>query len=275
LADTGAARLAAAGVDEAETKASWWVAEALGVRREELAVVWPDAAATTRISEGFDRLVDHEPLQYVIGHTPFLGLSLLTDARALIPRPETEELAARILADTGFWARGSVRLADVGTGTGCLAIALAAAHPEARIAAIDRSPEALTLAAANIAATGVGDQVVPQSGDLLDGVAEGELDGVVSNPPYIATPVWAGLDPSVRAHEPRLALDGGPDGLAVIRRLVVQAFTRLKNGGRLWLEIGDEQGAAVRDLLEAAGFGSVTVHRDAYGQTRFVAAEKP
>jgi len=263
----GIVRLRAAGIDGAEQAAAWWVAEFATGNQVDL-----DAATIEKIRAGFFRIADHEPLQYVIGHTPFLDCSLRTDARALVPRPETEELVTRVLGDRTFWAQTELAVADVGTGTGCIAIALARRQPHARFWAVDRSPDALNLARENAQQTGTSERITFVEGDLLDSFSPASLDLVVSNPPYIARSVIATLDETVRRFEPVSALDGGEDGLELIRRLVEQSFTVLKKHGRLWLEIGDEQGDAVREILETAGFQQVTIHRDMYQHNRFAEA---
>ncbi|HMO51169.1 MAG TPA: peptide chain release factor N(5)-glutamine methyltransferase [Kiritimatiellia bacterium] len=274
IIEDGWRRLEAAGVAEPRIKMAWWVAEVLGVGREALPLAEVSGEAVLLIEAGIQRLLRHEPLQYVIGHAPFLNLSLRTDRRALIPRPETEELVMRVLASRPLWARPGVTLADVGTGSGCIALAIAAARPTARIIATDCSADALALARENAVANGLENRVHIVAGDLLEGMAPESLDAVVSNPPYIARPELAGLDPSVRDYEPPAALDGGEDGLVIIRKLVEQAFTALRNDGRLWMEIGDDQGDAVRDLLTRAGYREVSVAADLYGKTRFAEAQK-
>lgn len=272
--EQGAARLVAAGVPEDRVKMEWWVAEVLGVKRDMLPYAAVDAVQSGRIEAGVRRMEQHEPLQYVIGHTPFLGLDLVTDARALIPRPETEELGARVLDCRDLWSRPTVRIADVGTGTGCLAIALAHHRVHAYVTAIDQSSAALDLARENARRNGVSARIAFVQGDLLDGIAPASLDAVVSNPPYVASAQIPLLEESVRRFEPLDALDGGPDGLDLVRKLAHQAFTVLVDGGRVWLEIGDEQGDAVRDLLSGAGFRHVQVNADLYGQIRFAEGMK-
>lgn len=267
-------RLEAAAVPEAKVKLEWLVSDSLGVSREALDTVDIDAAVRARVQAGVVRLERNEPLQYVLGHAPFLNFSLITDARALIPRPETEELAMRVLRCGALWSRGEVRVADAGTGTGCLAIAMAAKYPAARLLATDISPEALKLARANAERVGVRERIELRLADLLEGVEAGSLDAVVSNPPYIASAVVKKLERSITDFEPVTALDGGADGLEVIRRLIPQAHAALVNGGRIFLEIGDEQGEAVRLLMEREGFVQVEISRDMYGQVRFAEAVK-
>lgn len=270
----GEARLHAAGVADPAATAGWWLAEVLGVSRGELHAAGATPVQCARVREGFERLANHEPLQYVIGHTPFLDFSVRTDARALVPRPETEELVTRVLADRVFWSRPGLAVADVGTGTGCMALALARSCPDALVQAIDCSEATLALARENAEALGLATRIQFVRGDLLHGFAPASLDAVVSNPPYIARAVIETLDATVRRYEPRLALDGGEDGLVVIRRLLEQTFTVLKNRGRVWLEIGEDQGPAVQALMESTGYQQVCVHRDFYNQIRFAGGVK-
>lgn len=267
-------RLEAAGVAEARNKLEWLLADILKVSREALETLEVEAAVRVPFEAGAVRLERHEPLQYVIGHAPFLHFSVATDPRALIPRPETEELAMRVLRCSPLWSREGVRVADVGTGTGCLAIAMALRHPSARILATDISADALKLARANAESNGVRPQIEFRLCDVLTGMPAAFLDAVVSNPPYIATSVMKTLDASVRAFEPSLALDGGTDGLDVVRRIIAQAHPLLTDGGRLFLEIGDEQGDPVRSLLVQAGYHDVAIGRDMYGNIRFAEAVK-
>lgn len=267
-------RMEAAGVPEARVKLEWLVSEVLGVGREALETIEADPSARPLILKGVLRLERHEPLQYVIGHAPFLNFSLTTDARALIPRPETEELAMRVLRCGALWSRGVVTIADVGTGTGCLAIAIALKHPGARILATDISAEALKLARTNAEANGVRERIAFRLCDGLEGIHAGSLDAVVSNPPYIASDVITTLDVSVREFEPVAALDGGRDGLDIVRRLIPAAQVALKPDGKIFMEIGEEQGDAVRGLMVAAPFRDVDVAVDMYGQVRFVEGTK-
>ena len=271
-------RLAAAQRDEARLKAELLVAHVLGLSRLEV-LAQPElvlsAEQQARVDVLAGRVASGEPLQYVLGEAWFWGRRFKADRRALIPRPETEELVQRVLEDPAIWSAARPVVVDVGTGTGCIAITLAVERPAARIIGIDSSAEALALARENGAALGLGQRVEWRTGDLLDGLPERSLDAVVSNPPYIASGVIETLAEEVRAHEPRLALDGGPDGLALIRRLVAQAALALRPGGRLWMETGDEQGEAVRGILSGAGFASLETIKDLSGHHRMVAGSRP
>lgn len=200
------------------------------------------------------------PLPYLTGHVEFYGLDFEVTPDVLIPRPETETLVELALA------RRPATVIDVGTGCGCIAIALAVRLPQATVYATDVSPAALAVARRNADRHHVADRVHFLAGDLLAPCA-GPVDLVVSNPPYVAEHEFAALPLSVREHEPRLALDGGPDGLAVIRRLLAQAPTRLKPGGALLIEIGAGQGEAAAQLARQY-FEAVRVHPDLAGRDR-------
>ena len=216
-----------------------------------------------------------EPLQYLIGRCPFRQFELAVGPGVLIPRQETEllvDLAVSLLppsAPPALWA-------DLGTGSGCLAVALASAWPQARGLAVDRSPEALAQAEANLRRAGVEAAVSLRRGSWWQPLQPwwGRLDLVVSNPPYIPSAVVDGLDPVVRLHEPRLALDGGVDGLDCLRTLLAGAASALAPGGWLLVEHHHDQSEAVLALFAAAGLQEVCAHRDLEGRCRFVVGQR-
>ena len=216
-------------------------------------------------------LQTHEPLQYLVGRCPWRDLELAVAPGVLIPRQETEILVewALELASPrpALWA-------DLGTGSGCVALALARAWPGSRGWAVDRSSEALRQAAFNLDQGGARGQVQLLEGSWWEPLRAwwGQLELVVSNPPYIPTAVWAELDPLVREHEPALALDGGRDGLDALRLLAEGAATGLAPGGLLVLEHHHDQSEAVLDLLAMAGLEQVQRHADLEGQWRFASA---
>ena len=210
-----------------------------------------------------------EPIQYIIGHVDFRGLEIRCDRRALIPRPETELLVEAVLSSLSTY-RSSLRIADVGTGTGCIALALLSELPNAEVTGIDVSPDALVLARENAERLGLSARFQTLENNLLASFEENSLDVVVSNPPYIFSKVCKTLDVSVRDFEPQQALDGGEDGLDLIRPLVEQAPRALKPGGGLFLEIGYDQGPAVFQCLENAGFQHVKIQKDIAGLDRIV-----
>lgn len=223
------------------------------------------------------RLACGEPLQYVLGFAAFMDLKLHVDSRVLIPRPETEILVQEVLAASGLWDRKDTppRIADVGTGSGCIALALAARHPEAQIFAVDASSEALEVAELNAESLGLGRNIRFFEGDLLTQFAGSMLDAVVSNPPYVTELEYGRLDVDVRDFEPRQALVGGCDGLAVVRRLAHQAWEVLRPQGWLFLEVGCSQATETAGILTGAGFENPQVIRDLAGRERVLKCRKP
>lgn len=214
------------------------------------------------------------PLQYLAGCCPWRDLTLAVAPGVLIPRADTEllvELAEQLVdRPPAVWA-------DLGTGSGCVAIALARLWPHSDGAAVDLSPAALRQARANVEGAGVGDRLALELGNWWQPLQTlwGRLELVVANPPYIPTAVWSGLDPVVRDHEPALALDGGPDGLVALRAIVAGAGEALAPGGRLVLEHHHDQSQAVTALLAAAGLEQVQAHGDLQGVRRFASACNP
>lgn len=228
---------------------------------------------------GIKRVGAGEPVQYVLGQVEFLDHVFKVDPRALIPRPETEELVARVLETPGIWERDGVPrkpvVADVGTGSGCIILSLALAHPQGFYVGLDTSGDALSLAQENATALGLSSSVAFLHGELPDGVDEATLDLVVSNPPYIRTADCERLPVHIRDHEPRVALDGGADGLAVVGAVIQDAAIALKPGGHLFLEIGFDQADAVRALLAEAGFEHVEIRKDLAGHDRIAHGTLP
>lgn len=218
---------------------------------------------------------EREPLAWILGSEGFhrLPSELEVGPGVLVPRPDTEALVEAALAWIGT-PEAPVFVADVGCGSGAIGLALAWALPTARVYAIDRAEAPLATTRRNAARLGLGDRVAVLAGDLLDPVpVHRPIDWVVSNPPYIPTAVLDGLQPEVARYEPREALDGGPDGLDVYRRLVPQARARARQG--LLLEVGHDQAEAVSDLLRRAGFSDVTTWKDLGGHTRVVGGRVP
>jgi release factor glutamine methyltransferase len=196
------------------------------------------------------RRAEGMPVAYLVGRKEFYSLPLAVSPAVLIPRPDSEFVVVEFLA----LAKGieAPRVVDVGTGSGCLALACAQHHKTARIVAIDFSPEALAVAEANARTLDLTDRVQFRLGDRLGPVAgEGPFDVILSNPPYIPTDVIPTLEPGVRDYEPHRALDGGADGLRMVAPLIAEAVPLLKPGGHLILEIGSDQEAPVRALIAA------------------------
>ena len=229
----------------------------------------PDARIVDALRRGLQRVAKGEPVQYVLGQWDFRKLTLKVDRRALIPRPETEQLVDLVLKSAQVKGAAKPLIVDVGTGTGCIILSLASEMRDGVFVGLDISPEALSLAKENAALTGLDARVLFAESDGCGEFDPASVDVLVSNPPYIPSHVVDGLEPHIRDHEPRLALDGGADGLDVYRALLLDAVMVLKSGGAVFFEIGDEQGSAMRDMLEEYGFTDVSVIKDYAGKDRF------
>ena len=226
---------------------------------------------------GMARLVKGEPIQYVLGEWDFRTLTLKCDRRALIPRPETEELVTRVLSHLGSRLPSSVSrplVVDVGTGTGAIILSLAKEYKgDAILLGTDVSEEAIALAKENAAKCGLADKVRFAVMDGLDEFDEPQcVDVIVSNPPYIESAVCETLDPRVKDFEPRLALDGGTSGLDFYDRYLSDAVNLLKPGGAVFFEIGEGQGEAVRQLMFDCGFDDIRIEKDFAGHDRYASA---
>jgi release factor glutamine methyltransferase len=224
-----------------------------------------DDAVLDQLRTTVKRRVEGEPLQYIIGEVEFCGLKFAVDRRVLIPRPETELLVEQV---------AEVRsVVDVGTGSGCIAVALATRFPAMEILATDVSAEALTVAQANALRHGLEKKIRFFHGDLLDALpSSSKVDAVVSNPPYVASGEIGRLPKEIRDFEPMPALVAGDDGLEVFRRLVPDGTRILSPGGRLYLELGAGQRPAVEQLCVAAGYTVVEVVRDLQRHERVLIA---
>ena len=224
------------------------------------------------------RLKGGEPLQYVLGEWDFRHLTLKCDKRALIPRPETEGLVSHVLSAIDK-LDSSVRplIIDVGTGTGAIALSIASeAKRPVSIIALDISPEAISLAKENAALLNLADKVHFVETDGLDSFDEPEsIDIIVSNPPYVTSAECAALDPRVRDFEPRLALDGGVEGLDFYERYLADALNLLKPNGQIFFEIGESQGANVLNLMKSFGFLDARIEKDLAGLDRYAIARLP
>ncbi len=234
----------------------------------------PDAAA--RLDGAIARRLKREPVARITGTREFYGRPFALGPAALDPRPDTETLveAALDLVVTKGWQAKPLKLLDLGTGTGSILVTLLAELPGARGVGTDLCPDALVVAAANARAHGVASRASFIAGDWLEAVA-GRFDLILSNPPYLATREIAGLAEEVAAYDPRLALDGGPDGLAAYRRIAARAREALAEEGRLLVEIGPAQSDAVAEILEGAGLRpeeTGSVRRDLAGRPRVVVA---
>ncbi|MFZ5827421.1 MAG: peptide chain release factor N(5)-glutamine methyltransferase [Bacillota bacterium] len=268
---SAAEQLAAAGVADAEREAVWMLAHLLGCSAGALRLRASEhlgAEGAAAFAAMVARRARREPLQYILGSEEFLGLSFQVTPAVLIPRLDTETLVKQALAYLS--GRGEVMVADIGTGSGAIAVAVAHLLPLARVVAVDLSPEALAVAQANAARNGVADRVEFREGDLLAPLGAERFDAILSNPPYIGEDEMAGLMPEVREWEPRLALSPGSDGLLAYRRLASEAPARLKPGGMLGVEVGAGQARAVASLFRQTGLVDVTLYHDTAGIERVV-----
>lgn len=214
-----------------------------------------------------------EPLQYIVGSTSFCGLEIGVTPSVLIPRPETEMLAE--LAWTFLKGLPDGRALDLCTGSGCLAIALAAKAPAARICATDISPDAVAVARQNAERCKVAERIEFRAGDGFAAVnSQDKFNLIVSNPPYIPSAAIAGLEAEVREFEPRMALDGGEDGLDFYRRIAAEAPAFLSPGGRLMVEVEEDGAEATRALFEEAGWPSPALEKDHNGKARILIADR-
>ena len=249
----------------------------LGMNRARLHARWRDAigaASAARYADLVQRRARHEPVAYLVGERAFYDVDLFVTSDVLIPRPETEHLLEEALAWTRGRARPQIRALDVGTGSGALALSLARHLPQVEVWAVDRSLAALDVARRNLARYGLERRVALVCGDLLAGLA-GPFDLIVANLPYIPRADLAQLAPDVADYEPHLALDGGEDGLDLIRRLLSEAPTRLAPDSLLLLEIDSRQGQAVARLASKLFPGAeIVVLQDYAGLDRVVRIER-
>ncbi|WP_176730401.1 peptide chain release factor N(5)-glutamine methyltransferase [Devosia insulae] len=263
-----------AGIDTAELDARLFAEAAFEMDRLELVNREREAVPAKQLKalEAFAaRRLKGEPVVRILGEKEFWGLSFKLNAATLVPRPETELLVERGLEVIG--ALNSPHILDLGTGTGCIPISLLTEYSDVSAVAVDLSAEALEMARLNANRHGVGNRFTTLKGSWFDPLEPGErFDLITSNPPYIESAVIAGLMPEVREHDPRLALDGGPDGLAAYRAIAAEAGLFLAADGVLLLEIGSGQGHTVSDIFVGAGFAEVDVVPDLAGLDRMVVA---
>lgn len=262
-------RLDAAGIADAPRDARLLLADALGIAPDRLTLVLRDPAGAEQAAfgEAIARRAAREPVSHITGRRLFWGRTFHVTADVLDPRPETETLIAEALGAP------FTRLLDLGTGSGAILLTLLAERPAARGLGCDLSPAALAVAEGNAATLGLSGRAEFRQGDWF-GPVEGRFDLIVSNPPYIAEAEMAGLAPEV-LREPRMALTPGGDGLDAYRAIARGAGAHLTPGGRLMVEIGPTQGAAVAGLMAAAGLQGIALHPDFDGRDRVVSAHWP
>lgn len=267
ILDGGTRYLEQRGVEDARRNMQLLLAKELGCSRMDLYTQFDrplDEAVLTPMREHVKKRGQGVPLQHLLGEVVFHGRAFRCDARALIPRPETEELAEAVLKKE---TRAELDVLDVGCGSGVLGLTLAAERPAWRVRLSDLSAEALALARENAAALGL-EGCDFAEGDLMGPWVGEPFDGIVANLPYIPEGERAKLSREV-GHDPALALFSGEDGLYAIRRLIPAAFTALRPGGWLALEVGYDQGEVAAEMMRAEGFSRVLVESDLSGIPRF------
>jgi release factor glutamine methyltransferase len=270
LIQEGTDRLARAGLPEPRRQAVRIWAELSQAARADLLPppdLDVDPAVAARYQHAIKRRGSGEPLSHVTGWTGFRHLSLRSDGRALIPRPETEGLVDLLLQRA---RRG--RVVDVGTGSGCIALSVALEGAFTEVIGIDRSAEALALAGENRELVSARVELV--QGDLCAPLRAGTFDALISNPPYLTAAEYAGLDPSVRDWEPAIALESGEDGLDATVRLLDQGRDVLRAGGWLALEVDCARAGSAAHLASALGWEDVGIHLDLFGRERYLLARR-
>ncbi|MFW6190960.1 MAG: peptide chain release factor N(5)-glutamine methyltransferase [Candidatus Bipolaricaulota bacterium] len=263
-----------AGIEKSRLEAEQLLAHTLDVDRLNL-YVNPDRPLDEEELDQYRPLVKKRksgrPLQYLTGQVSFMGLTLKIDERALIPRPETEEMTEEILSD--FRKYEGLKVLDLGTGSGAIAIALTRFLVSPDVLGVDKSPEALKLARENARRNDLGGQVEFRESDWFSEVS-GRFDLIVSNPPYISSSELAELKEEVKDHEPREALDGGGDGLREVEKILSKAPSYLTERGAVFLEIAHDQGPKVKELANSYDLSEVNVRKDTQGKDRVIYGEK-
>jgi release factor glutamine methyltransferase len=268
-------RLEAAGIDSPAIDARLLLEVAASVSRTDI-VTDPYRELTPEQEAAFDSFLERrarrEPVSHIVGRKGFWKIMLGVNAHVLTPRPDTEVIVDLVLA--AFPEHRQFNLLDLGVGSGAIALAILAERPRAKGLGVDVSEEALAVARENASNLGLADRLALLRGDWTAGLGDATFDLVVSNPPYIATDEIDTLDPEVKDHEPRLALDGGADGLDAYRQLAPEVLRVLRPDGLLAFEIGHTQAEAVSAILEAVGAEDIRVHKDLATRDRVVTAAK-
>ncbi|MFP4145409.1 MAG: peptide chain release factor N(5)-glutamine methyltransferase [Phycisphaeraceae bacterium] len=266
------------GLESPRLQAEMLLAHVLGTERLKL-YMDPDRPATGPERSAYRKLVEraaaHEPVDYLVGWTPFFSMSLKVTPAVLVPRPSTEALVEHVVQHarrTAGFAKPTI--ADVGTGSGAIAIALAKHIPESRVVATDIRPDALAVARENAEAQGVAERIEFREGNLLEPLAGERFRYLVSNPPYIPDAEWEAVEPNVKRYEPEHALRGGADGLDYLRPMIAGAKDHLETPGQIAFEIAAVQEQAVIELAVEAGLAGPRVLKDDEGHPRVLVAER-
>ena len=271
-------RLKKSGIEDAAIEALFMAASMCGVRPPVLLTIRDRKLKDSEkevLTGWLERRILHEPLQYILGETEFYGYPVKVTPDVLIPRPETEELVDEALKTLKHVKNPLVL--DLCAGSGCIAIAIAKEIPRSRVIATDSSGKAISIAEGNAVLNGVEKEITFLEGDLFaplsSGGFESSFDLIASNPPYVKTSDMETLPPEVRLHEPRAALDGGSDGLALVRRIIAKAPAYLKPLGTLLMEIGfDEAGEVKRIVSDTSLYKSFEIKKDLEGMDRILKA---
>ena len=267
------------GIESPRVEAEWLLSHALSNRRIDLYLQF-DRLLSNSESVNFKSLLkqrlDNKPLQYITGEAEFMGLSLMVDENVLIPRPETEQLVEKAIELVQSGNNNLIKVLDVGTGSGNIAIAIAKYLPLSTISAIDVSKAAIKIAKENAERNGVSDRIKFQVFDLKsDGFPEEMYDLVISNPPYISISEMSDIQDEVKKWEPDVALTDYSDGFKMIDKIIALATKSVKKGGHILIEIGgNRQKERVVNLLSNAGFSNINVEADYNSHARFASAER-
>ena len=272
---TARRKLRAAGIEAHDLEARLIVAHAAGKTREELLTssrfFVTDQAIPFAVDEMLQRRFKGEPVAYIVGEWEFYGLPMYINDSVIVPRIDTEILTGetiRLIKRRGW----QTRLLDLGAGSGCIGLAVAASIPNCRVVLADVSDQALAVCRANMLRNNLSRYVTAIEVDIMDTPPAllGMFDMIVSNPPYIPTEQIKNLDPSVREFEPLCALDGGPDGLYFFRAIATNWTALLKRGGNMAFECGAGQADAVREIMEDSGYSNIKTHLDTLSIERVV-----
>lgn len=261
--------------NEHQVDAEWLMSEVTGLSRSQLSMsgeTYVTEEQLQRFNVLFQRRLDGEPLQYILGEQSFYGYDFIVDKHVLIPRFETEELVEKALQ----WVKdeGAIKLIDMCTGSGCIGLSLLKECPDLSGILVDLSDEALQIATRNTVRLNLEDRVQLINSDLFDRVPDGEVDIIVSNPPYIVTEVIKDLEEEVKMSEPTMALDGGDDGLNFYRRIIREAKGYLRKEGLLIVEIGYDQMEQVKKIFTDEGYSYIKGFQDMSGKDRIVLAKR-
>jgi len=273
LLQTTTAYFGKKGVEQPRLSIEHLLADALGKKRIELYLEFDRSLSAQELDplrEKVRRRAEGEPLQHLLGHWDFFGRTFKTDRRALIPRPETELLVETVLKEFATCAESANRMVDVGTGSGVLAITFALERPELDVSAVDLSNDALALARENAEWLGVTDRISFCRSDLLDEI-EGPFHWIVANLPYIPSTDLNALQREVK-FDPALALDGGKDGLTIIKRLIESVPAKIVSNGMIALELGQGQSQRVLGFLADQNYRDISIKKDYQGVERLLIA---